>query len=154
MASGRIVARLGLAALASGGTAGLLLTLAVFFGGLLSGYARSWWTASALLDWLPIGFLAGLFAASLPAFFAGAGLWSIGDTVRAVRHPLAWAASGAVIGGALWALYLLGLGSVGENGLDTGEMALLAAGLVAGCGGALAFLAVMRLSGLPRRQRR
>lgn len=97
-----------------------------------------------LANWLPIGFLAGLAIASLPAFFAGASMWAIGDSYGAARHPLAWAAAGAAVGGGLWVVFgiLLGPDEIGADG-----WALCAASLIAGAGGALAFLGAMRQSG-------
>jgi hypothetical protein len=147
MAAGGTTVRLGLAAIVSGAAAGMLATLAVFLGGLF-GSPGSWWAFGMLVDWLPIGFLAGLAIASLPAFFAGALMWALGDNFGAARHPLAWAAAGAAVGGALWILFGLVLGSAGAGGgLAALEAALLAASLVGGSGGALTFLGAMRLGG-------
>ncbi|HYI41069.1 MAG TPA: hypothetical protein VE053_12200 [Allosphingosinicella sp.] len=151
MASGGMMLRLGLAALVSGAAAGMLATLALFIGGLLFGSPGSWWAFAMLADWLPIGFLAGLVIASLPAFFAGSSMWALGDDFPYARHPLAWAAAGAAVGGALWSLFVLMLGTGGAGRLDAMDAALLAAGLVAGAGGALAFLGAMRLSGARQR---
>jgi hypothetical protein len=148
MASGGMMMRLGVAALVSGAVAGMLAILALFFGGLLFGSPGSWWAFSMLAEWLVIGLLAGLVVASLPAFFAGASMWALGDGFGPARHPFAWAAAGAVVGAALWALLGLLLGRAGAGGgLNAFETALLAASLVAGAGGALAFLGVMRLGG-------
>lgn len=148
MASGGMMVRLGLAALVSGAAAGLLATLALFIGGFLFGSPGSWWASAMLVDSLQVAVLAGLIVASLPAFFAGASMWALGDAFGAARHPLAWAAAGAAVGGALWIVFGLVLGRAGAGGgLDAFEAALLAASLVAGAGGALAFLAAMRLGG-------
>ncbi|HEX8626301.1 MAG TPA: hypothetical protein VF782_14665 [Allosphingosinicella sp.] len=157
MMSGRMMMRLGLAALASGSAAGTLATLAVFVGGLLFGSPPGWWGFAMLLDWLQIGFLAGLVVASLPAFFAGASMWALGADFEAARHPLAWAAAGAAVGGALWLLFCVALGRAGpDGGLQPLEAGILAASLVAGAGGALTFLGAMRLdarlSGSARRR--
>jgi hypothetical protein len=152
--SGGLMLRLGVAALASGSAAGLIATLSFFFGVLLFGSPERWWGFAMLGDWLPLGLLAGLAVASLPAFFAGAAMWALGDGFAAARHPLAWAAAGAAVGGALWAVLGLVLGSVAAGGLDSDEIALLAAGLIGGAGGALAFLGTMRLSGPPWRKTR
>ncbi|HEX8062424.1 MAG TPA: hypothetical protein VF535_04335 [Allosphingosinicella sp.] len=147
MLSGGMMLRMGLAALASGSAAGLLTTLALFFGGLVFGSPGGWWGFAMLGDWLPIGLLAGVAVAGLPALFAGTAMCGLGVSFPAARRPLAWAAAGAAVGGALWILFCLVLGSVAERGLDALEIALLAAGLIGGAGGALAFLGTMRLSG-------
>lgn len=153
MVSVSLAARMVLAALVAGATAGTLLVLSFWAGPLLFGSAPGWWTFRALTDWLPIGFLAGLLGATLPAFLAGSLMWSLGASVRAARHPLAWAAAGAGVGGALWTMFGPVLGEVGRDGLDPMETALLAAALFAGAGSALAFLAAMRLTGSTRRKR-
>lgn len=147
MLSGGMMLRMGMAALVSGSAAGLLATLAFFFGGLLFGSPGGWLGLAMLGDWLGIGLLAGLAVASLPAFFAGTAMWALGDGWPAARAPLAWAAAGAAVGGGLWAFFCLLLGSVAAGGLDALEVALLAAALVGGAGGALAFLGTMRLGG-------
>lgn len=155
MESGRMMLRLGLAALVSGAAAGMLATVAVFLDELFFRSAERWWTLSILADWLPIGLLAGLVIGSLPAFFAGASMWTLGHDFEAARHPLAWAVAGAAVGGALWGLFVLLLAGPGAGArFDL----LLAASLVAGAGGALAFLGAMRLGGsrfrrAPRRRR-
>lgn len=147
MLSGGMMLRIGFAALVSGSAAGLLATLALFFAGLFFGSPGGWWGFWMLADWLPLGFLAGLAVASLPAFFAGMAMCGLGEGFPAARRPFAWAAAGASVGGALWVLFSLLLGSVAEGGLDALEVALLAVGLIGGAGGALAFLGTMRLSG-------
>jgi hypothetical protein len=146
--SGRMMVRLGLAALVSGATAGMLATLAVFLGVLLFASPEGWWGLAMLVDWLQIGFLAGLVLASLPAFFAGASMWALGQDFDPARHPLAWAAAGTAVGGALWLVFGLVLGEAGADGrLDPLESALFAASLIAGAGGAVVFLGAMRLGG-------
>jgi hypothetical protein len=148
MISGRMMVRLGLAALVSGAAAGMLATLAVFLGVLLFGSPEGWWGLAMLVDWLQLGFLAGLVVASLPAFFAGISMWAIGQDFVAARHPLAWAAAGTAVGAALWVVFGLVLGKAGADGrLDSLDLALLGASLIAGAGGALAFLGAMRLGG-------
>ena len=148
MASGGMIARLGVAALVSGAAAGTLLPLAIFLGGLLAGSAASWWGFAMLIDWLQVGFVAGLVVATLPAFFAGASMWALGASFDSARRPSAWAVAGAAVGGAGWALLGLAIGRLdGGGGLDAFEAAILAATLAAGAGAALAFLGAMRLMG-------
>ncbi len=148
------VGRLALAALVSGATAGSLLVLSHGFSPLLTGSPASAWAFAMLIEGLLIGLLGGLTVASLPAFVAGATMWRLGESYDAARHPCGWAAAGAAVGGGLWALFALLFGTVGRGGLDVMEVVLLAAGLIAGAGAALAFLGVMRLSGGPRRAAR
>jgi hypothetical protein len=147
MASGGTMIRLGLAALVAGGAAGILLALAVFLGGLLAGPAPEWWVFAMLIDWLQVGFLAGLVVATPPAFLAGASLWALGESFEAARRPPAWAAAGAFVGAALLALFEGLSGRFGSGGgLEAFDMAILAAALAAGAGSALAFLGSMRLA--------
>lgn len=146
MASGRMILRLGLAALVSGASAGMLIPVMVFLGGLaLGGWTADWDSFAMLVEWLGFGFLVGLILAALPAFLAGASMWALGRNFESARRPVPWAAAGAVVAGALWALAQLVSGGFGN--LDFFETSLLAASLPAGAGGALAFLAAMRLSG-------
>lgn len=148
MASGGTMIRLGLAALVAGGAAGILLPLAVFLGALLAGPAPEWWVFAMLIDWLQVGFLAGLVVATLPAFLAGASLWALGESFEAARRPPAWAAAGAFVAAALLALFAWGSGTLGSGvGLDAFDIAILVAALAAGAGSALAFLGSMRLAG-------
>jgi hypothetical protein len=151
MASGGIGLRIALAALVSGATAGMLLALAFFLAVLVVGPPGPWWTLAMLIDWLQIGCVAGLVIATLPAWLAGLSMWALGASYGAARHPLAWAAAGAGVGGALWVLFGPLLGNMARDGLDRDELALLAASLLAGAGAGLAFLAAMRLTGAPAR---
>ena len=145
MASGGMMWRLALAALASGAAAGMLLPLTLFVAAFAAGTAASWWAFAALVDWLKIGFVAGLVLASFPAFFAGASMWALAGSIEAARRPSAWAAAGAAVGGAGWTL--LGLMLRGGGAVDAFELAILAAALAAGAGAALAFRGTMRLLG-------
>lgn len=144
--------RLGLAALVAGVTSGALLVLAVYFGGAGIGHPEIPWMSAMLFDWLETGLVAGLAVASIPAFVAGAAMWGLGRRIAAARRFPAWAAAGAAVGGALFALFGLVLGKMGRGGLDSFETVLLCASLIAGAGGALAFLLAIRLSGPARRR--
>lgn len=147
MLSVGMMLRMGLAALVSGSAAGLLAMLTLFFGALFFGWPGGWWVFAMLGGRFPLWFLAGLTVLSLPALLAGAAMCGLGDSFPAARRPLAWAAAGAAVGGALWALFCLILGSVARGGLDALDVALLAATVIGGAGGALAFLGTLRLSG-------
>jgi hypothetical protein len=141
MAAGGTMLRLALAALVSAATAGLLATFALGLPSLLGGTPGRWSDLSAALLMLSIGVVGGLVVATLPAFFAGAWLWALGDRFGSARLPHAWAAAGACVGGGLWALFAASAGPVAF------EAILLAASLGAGAGGALAFRSVMNLTG-------
>jgi hypothetical protein len=156
-----LMLRLAAAALLSGGVAALIV-----LGAGLAGYAiavaPSPWQAfdllpSLLVRWVAEGFLAvalGTPAGAVPAFFAGAILWSAGRMHPRLRRRPAWAAAGGAIGlgcGAGFAT-LTGTASLsGANLVMTGVFTL------AGAGAALAFRAAMpggRASGAPSGSRR
>jgi hypothetical protein len=142
-----MMARLALSALVAGAVAGMLLPVAFFLGGLaLGGWGADRESFARLIEALQIGLLAGSVLATLPALFAGAALWALGESFDSARRPPAWAAAGAAVTGALW-LLLQFLDGGGLGHPDFLEMSVLAAGLPAGAGGALAFLGAMRLSG-------
>ena len=148
MVSRRTILRLGLAALASGAAAGLLLPLIYFLGALaLGGWPADGPAVALLIEWLQVGFVAGLVLATLPAFLAGASMRALGARFGAARRPLPWAAAGAFVAAALWALAYLagGLFGSGFGELDFLAMSLLAASLPAGAGAALVFRAAVRL---------
>ena len=148
MATGGTMLRLAFAALVSAGTAGLLVPLLLGLPSLLDGFAGRWSGLSAALSILSIGVVGGLVVATLPAFFAGAWLWALGDRFGLARLPHAWAAAGASVGAGLWALF------AAAAGRGAFEMILLAASLAAGAGGALAFRSVMHLTGASSGPRR
>jgi len=149
MASGRMLFRLAFAALAAAAAAGLLLPLLLSSAGLMGGWAPSWPAFGMLVYLLPVGLAFGLVVATLPAFFAGASMWALGEKFGSARRPAAWAAAGGAVGAMLWALFEILVGSFRAGGPDASDAALLAAGLASGAGGALAFRAVMRLGGPP-----
>lgn len=146
MASGTIVLRLALAALASGAAAGLLATLALYVAALLllGGWAWQGLTASVLLGGLAAGLVGGLVVATLPAFLAGAAMCALGRRFEAARRAPAWSAAGAGGGVLMWAAFALGVGArLGEPGLAALDFTLIAA-LLVGTGAALTFRAVAR----------
>ncbi|HEX6374480.1 MAG TPA: hypothetical protein VFZ91_02045 [Allosphingosinicella sp.] len=144
MAAVTIMLRLGLAALVAAAAAGSLLTLSIFLGSLVAAPPPGWTTVE-LLAWLRFGIEAGLIVATLPAFVAGALMEALGMRAPAARRAAAWAAAGAVIGAALWALFEAALWrSHREPAMFGQDLALLAACLAAGAGAALAFRWVMR----------
>jgi hypothetical protein len=148
MASGGMMMRLALAAFASGAAAGILLPLAFFAGGLfLTDLMTSWDAFEGLVGGLQAGVAIGLVFASPPAFFAGAAMWALGERVAAARRPHAWAAAGAAVAATLWILLqcVVRLLTDGFGSLDLFSLALLAASLPAGAGGALVFRGAMRL---------
>jgi hypothetical protein len=146
MASGGTMARLALAALASAATAGLLLALFLAAASLLAGAPGRWSDLQPALLMLLVGIVGGLVVATLPAFFAGASLWALGGRFPIARLPHAWAAAGASVGGALWALFAAFTGAF-HRGPGPLETILTAASLAAGAGGALAFRSAMHLTG-------
>jgi hypothetical protein len=148
MAAGGMMLRLALAALVSAATAGLLVPLLLALPWLLGGASGRGLDLPAALLILAVGIVGGLVVATLPAFFAGASLWALGDRFGFVRLPHAWAATGASVGAGLWGLF--------EAVAGTGAFAtiLLAVSLAAGAGGALAFRSVMRLTAPPPESRR
>ena len=148
MAAGGMMLRLALAALASAAIAGLLVPLLLGLPSFLGGAPGRGLDLSAALLMLSIGVAGGLVVATLPAFFAGALLWALGDRFRFARLPYAWAAAGASVGAGLWALFAA---AAGPGAFET---ILLGASLAAGSGGALAFRSVMRLTGAPAGRRR
>lgn len=147
MAAGGMLFRLAFAALVSGAAAGLLLPLLLAMAGLLAGAPPIWSAFGRLSVLLPLGPAAGLVFATLPAFFAGASMWALGERFGSAGRPPAWAAAGAAVGAALWLLFELAADSFGGSGPEAFDAALLATGLAAGAGGALAFRAAMRLAG-------
>lgn len=135
--------RLALAALASGATAGLLMTSAILLA-MLTGGDPAWnrVTAGDLAVGLAAGIEAGLAAASLPAFLAGSAMHALGRRFDAARRASAWAAAGAGAGAAAWAIVAAASWiKFGEPGLTSPDSVLLAA-MLAGTAASLAFRAV------------
>ncbi|HEX8309591.1 MAG TPA: hypothetical protein VF645_14360 [Allosphingosinicella sp.] len=149
MATGGMMFRLAFAAMVSAAAAGLLLPVLVALAGLLTGDSASWSAVWSLLFFVSIGIVGGLIFATLPAFFAGASMWALGMRFRAARLAPAWAAAGASVGAALWALFQSVAGPFAGRGAGAFEVMLLGGCLAAGAGGALAFRSVMRLTDAP-----
>lgn len=147
MRAGGMVFRLAFAALVSGAAAGLLLPLLLAMAGFLTGGPPIWSAFGRLGVLLALGLAAGLVFAALPAFFAGASMWALGERFDSARRPPAWAAAGAAVGAAFLLLFELAADSYGGSGPAAVDATLLAAGLGAGAGGALAFRSAMRLAG-------
>jgi hypothetical protein len=141
--------RLGLAAFLSAAIAGLILSLALFFGARLDEPLIGWASAGSaglaeLRSVAAFGITVGLMMASVPAFLAGAALWGLGRYRRGARQAPAWAAAGAVGGALLWALLELTFWTPGRGArLTYVDCGFLLACLVAGAGGALAFRTTM-----------
>ncbi len=137
--------RLALAALASGATAGLLMSSAILLA-LLAGGASAGEevTVGGLAVALAAGVEAGLVGASLPAFLAGSAMHALGRRFAAARRSAAWAAAGGGAGASAWAILAAAARLVvGERGLTGTGPAPLAA-MLAGTAAALAFRAVAR----------
>jgi hypothetical protein len=145
MAAGGMMLRLALAALVSAGTSGLIVPILLGLALLLDGNPQIGFDVRGSLLLLSVGIAGGLVVATLPAFFAGAWLWAFGDRFGRARLPAAWAAAGASVGGALWALFGAATGAF-HRGPGGFEALTLAVSLAAGAGGALAFRAIMLLT--------
>lgn len=137
--------RLALAALASGATAGLLMTLAILLHALRfvgAGFLAEA-TAGGVAVGLAAGLEAGLIVAGPPAFLAGAAMCALGRRFEAARRAPAWAVAGAAGGALAWAAFAAAARIVfGEPGLARPADGVLLAAMLVGIGAALAFRAV------------